>query len=74
MGGILDDVEPDRMDGKSDRFIELIQNKYRYLPEAYRRFREDFSAEGKVDGLAGGAARGDGQRTPGSPGTPPPES
>ncbi len=42
------------------------------LPEAYRRFREDFPAEGKVDSLAGAPARGDGQRKPGTPAATPP--
>ena len=39
------------------------------LPEAYRRFREDFPAEGKVGGLSAEPARGDSQRKPGTPGT-----
>jgi len=47
------------------------------LPEAYRRFREDFPSEGKVDSPSDEPARGDGQRKPGTPGaatpgTPPP--
>ena len=37
------------------------------LPEAYRRFREDFPSEGKVDSPSDEPARGDGQRKPGTP-------